>query len=389
MTNAIPVGLYLHIPFCQSRCSYCDFNTYAGMNPLIPRYVESLCREIEAWAGRDLAARTVFFGGGTPSLLSAEQIDRVLTTIRAAFELDPAAEITLEANPGAVDVVCFQGARAAGVNRISLGVQSFFDDDLRSLTRLHTAEDVERAVDGARRAGFDSLNLDLIYSLPGQTIERWQGNLQRAIALHPEHLSLYALTVEPGTPLNAAVARGQLQPPDPDLAADMYELAAELTAAAGYEQYEISNWAKPGHACRHNLVYWRNEPYLGFGAGAHSCYAGRRFSNLRSPNRYVKALWNTSAGPFWHPLPTALDQCEELSAQRALEDTLFMGLRLSEGIDLAVVADRQGVDIAARYGATLGELQSWGLLEWTDDRLRLTARGRLLSNEVFVRFLEL
>ncbi len=299
------------------------------------------------------------------------------------------AEVTMEANPGTVDVAVFDAARRAGVNRISLGVQSFRDDDLASLTRTHSGDDVLRAVAAARRAGFDSINLDLIYSLPDQTLERWLANLQRAVEIGPEHLSLYALTVEPGTPLNAAVARGQVQPPDADLAADMYEAATDLLAQHGYEQYEISNWAKPGFECRHNLIYWRNEPYIGAGAGAHSCYAGRRFSNLRLPNRYAAAALATPDATGWHPLPGLLDECIELSAERSLEDTLFMGLRLNEGVDTTLVAARHGVDLRRWRWDVVRELVGLGLLGWHGERLRLTPRGRLLSNEVFVRLLDL
>ena len=289
-------SLYFHIPFCVHRCAYCDFNTYAGQEAFIPAYVEALVREIEAVAASApdrLPVHTIFFGGGTPSLLSPEHFERILGAIRKNFDLKPIIdersvvtnsvvppEISLEANPGTVSLASLKGLRKAGFNRISFGVQSSHPEELRLLERIHDFFDVIESVKEARQAGFENLNLDLIYGLPQQTLERWQESLKRAVGLNPEHLSLYALTIEHDTPFGRWMAQGLMPLPDPDAAADMYEWASQYLQAQGYEQYEISNWARPGYPCRHNLQYWRNEPYLGFGAGAHGCAANLRIANI-------------------------------------------------------------------------------------------------------------
>jgi len=291
-----PLSLYVHIPFCELKCSYCDFNSYAGLEELMAPYVEALAVEARLWSrllGRPPVG-TLFLGGGTPSLLPLPMLGRLLEALRDAFPFRPDCETTLEANPGTVDAEYLRGLVALGVDRLSLGVQSFHDDELRALDRLHSASEAEEAYRQARRAGFRSVNLDLIYGLPGQPLERWQATLERAIALGPDHLSLYALTVEEGTKLAHDVARGVAPAPDPDVQADMYEWSSERLAAAGYEHYEISNWARPGHRCRHNLAYWQCRPYLGLGAGAHSCLPWGdgwcRFWDVYSPRRYIQAV---------------------------------------------------------------------------------------------------
>ena len=282
------LSLYFHVPFCRIRCAYCDFNTYAGLEALIPAYTQALIHEVrqvgQAAPAQIDPVHTVFFGGGTPSLLPLDCYAEIFAALRDSFALTPDCEITLEANPGTVDQAYLAGLRALGVNRLSLGVQSSHAWELKLLDRLHTFDDVIAVVRMARDAGFDAhsfgLNLDLIFALPHQTMPAWQATVQRVLALEPDHLSLYALSLEQGTPLRSWVYRGLLPMPDADLAADMYLWAAETLSAHGYEQYEISNWARsnfilhpssliPDFACLHNLQYWRNLPYLGFGAGAH------------------------------------------------------------------------------------------------------------------------
>src|SRR5215207_9429730 len=280
-----PLSLYLHIPFCTHRCAYCDFNTYAGQETLIPAYVDALTREIE-FMGRQMIQRsslptpvhTIFFGGGTPSLLTPEQFETIFESLRDNFSLTGDAEITIEANPGTVSYENLLELRKIGINRISYGVQSANAEELRMLERAHDFFDVIEAVTSARKAGFENLNLDLIYGLPEQTLQTWQTTVKRILDLHPEHISAYALTLEHGTPFGRWSSKGLLPLPDPDLAAEMYEWASETFEANGYIQYEISNWAKPGHECRHNLQYWRGRPYLAFGAGAHGYANGYRYS---------------------------------------------------------------------------------------------------------------
>ncbi len=389
------LALYVHIPFCQAKCRYCDFNSYAGLESLMVPYVDALIAEMAFWreTTRDTSLTTVFFGGGTPSFLPLAQTKRILTAIRGSFHLAPAVEITIEANPGSADSARLAGLRHLGFNRLSLGVQSFQDDELRLLGRIHSAPGARDAYQAARQAGFRNVNLDLIYGLPGQPLVAWRRTLTEAIALRPEHLSLYALTLEDGTPLAADVARGHLPAPDPDLAADMYLWAGEALAAAGYRQYEISNWALPGRRCRHNLVYWRNEPYLGLGAGAHSCLGGFRFSSVRDPRDYIRRVAAAGDGPPAGGVGSLLARLGHLEAAvdvtpaRAMAESAILGLRLTEGVSLAAFRRRFGVELLSLYGPAVADLSALGLLERANGRLRLTARGRLLGNEAFERFL--
>ncbi len=366
-------GVYLHIPFCRTKCSYCDFNCYAGQGHLIPPYVDALARELEGYGGLGWRADTLYFGGGTPSLLSPEQVACLVRTACGALGLGD-AEVTLEANPGTVDERYFAGLLEAGVNRLSIGVQSFYDSDLRPLARHHTAEDARDAYRDARRAGFGNISLDLIYGLPGQSLEAWRHNLEEAVALGPDHLSLYALIVEEGTPLARQVARGRVRPADDDLVADMYELAHDLLRRAGFRRYEISSWAKPGRESRHNLIYWRNTDYVGAGAGAHGYLAGVRYSNEWLPRRYIEGVGETGF---------SLVESEEIGAELERAETIILGLRLEEGVSPREFRDRFGLELGEVFGPQLARAEGWGLVEWRGGRIALTDRGRLLSNEVF------
>jgi oxygen-independent coproporphyrinogen-3 oxidase len=389
------LALYVHIPFCQAKCPYCDFNSYAGFEGLMAPYADALIAEMALWreATRDARVTSVFFGGGTPSFLPLAETERIFAAIRRSFRLTPDAEITVEANPGSADSARLGGLRRLGFNRLSLGVQSFQDDELHLLGRVHSAAEACEAYRAARRAGFENVNLDLIYGLPGQSLAAWRSTLAEAIALRPEHLSLYALTLEEGTPLAADVARGRRSAPDPDLAADMYLWAGEALAAADYDQYEISNWALPGHRCRHNLVYWRNQPYLGLGAGAHSCLSGFRFAAVRDPRAYIREVVATGAEPSPDGLAVFLTSLRHLESvvrvtdAGAMAETAILGLRLVEGVSLAAFRRRFGVDLLSVYGPAVAELTALGLLERANGRLRLTPKGRLLGNEAFERFL--
>jgi len=371
------LSLYIHIPFCEAKCAYCDFNSYAGLEPLYDDYVEALVEEMAIVGGRfsPLRGRTIYLGGGTPTVLSLEGLKRIWDGCLQAFVIHEGAEVCCEANPGTVDLRYLESLLHLGVGRLSLGVQSLHDDELQLLGRVHTSAQARAAYEMARQAGFN-VNLDLIYAFPGQTLERWRSTLERAIALGPEHLSLYPLSLEEGTPLWGRVERGELRAPDDDLAAEMYLLAQELLE--GYRHYEISNWTRPGYESRHNLTYWRNEGYLGFGAGAHSYYGGRRFWNVAWPEEYIRRLKaGQSATEGEEVIETALEMAE----------TLFMGLRLSEGVEFEGFKRRFGRDLSSLYGPQLGELVISGLLEVNGRGIRLTPRGRLLGNEVFERFL--
>lgn len=403
--------LYLHIPFCHRRCSYCDFNTYANMEDRIEAYVGALCREVAARAeglgraapgrpsqlpslGQPLARAdllpTVFLGGGTPSLLSLEQLERVL---RAADALVPlgGAEVTLEANPGTVlgrDYL--RGLRDLGVNRISMGVQSLHDPTLRVLGRIHTAAEAQASFADARAAGFERINLDFIFGLPGQTLEQWDATLCEIATWRADHFSLYSLILEPSTPLHAQVTAGRVSVPDDDTAAEMYELAMRRLPEAGFVQYEISNWATdpdlapgaaprvPRQACHHNLAYWLNADYLACGAGAHGQIAPLRYSDLLGIDAYIAEV---RAGR----LPTA--ETTPLTPRDICAETMMMGLRLNVGVGFAHFRERCGAELDQVYGAELAELAGLGLLERDALAVRLTPRGRLLGNQVFERFL--
>lgn len=385
-------SLYLHIPFCRQRCTYCDFNTYTTVGELKDAYVSALIREIEqigrsaASAREEISLSTIFFGGGTPSLLSPQAIAAILQAVASAFTLLPDVEITIEANPGTVNTPYLAALRAGGVNRLSYGVQSALPGELALLGREHDFSTAVEAVQQARAAGFDNLNLDFIYGLPGQRVEDWETTLKAGLALHPEHLSLYCLTIEPGTPMQQWLGSGRIQPPDPDLAAEQYELAGALLRQQGYTHYEISNWAKPGRECRHNLTYWRNQPYLGLGAGAHGFAAGYRYQVVRQPRVYIRRMMDEAVNGF--PLSAAVAAAHRLERDEAMSDTVITQLRLlNEGLDLDAFASTFGQSLDEAYNGTVGQLEKWELVQRQNGRLLLTEKGRFLSNQVFYRFM--
>jgi oxygen-independent coproporphyrinogen-3 oxidase len=406
-----PYSLYIHIPFCRHRCSYCDFNTFAGQERQISAYVQALCSEIgqvgEAGAVhhavRTLPVHTIFFGGGTPSLLLPEQIGQILAAARESFSVAGDAEITMEANPGTVTPETLAGYRALGVNRLSFGMQSAHPDDLRLLERQHDYLDVMQAVRWARQTGFQNLSLDLIFALPGQSLSRWKDTIQRALAPGPDHLSLYNLTIEHGTPLQRRWERGLIPLVDDDLAADMYEYAMDVLPETGYTQYEISNWARTGpdgqpKTCLHNLQYWRGLPYLGLGAGAHGYAAGARTANVGGIRPYIERCLQASkqqAGaqpevPF--PSGPAVRRTLHIRRTEAMKEYMMVGLRLTdEGVSERAFAQAFGAVLTEIFPTEITRLVRLGLLEWreadADRRLRLTRRGCLVGNQVFMAFI--
>lgn len=377
-----PLGVYLHIPFCTRICPYCDFNTYAHQESLIPDYVDALIGEMDLARGLagDRPAATLYFGGGTPSLLQPEQVARLVEAVRERFGLPSGAEVSLEANPEDVDAARLRGFRDAGVNRVSLGVQTQQRHGLKVLGRGHKPDVPERALAAARSAGIASFSVDFIFGWPGQTLEDWEADIDAILAWEPDHLSLYSLIVEPGTPYERAVKRRILQVPDEDASAEMYERAIERLAAAGWHHYEVSNWARePSHRSQHNLLYWRNGHYLGFGAGAHAHLGSQRSSNIRLPGGYIETV---RAGR----LPVAMR--EDLSEEVAMAETMFLGLRLPEdGVSAEAFALRHGRPLAEVYGRQLDELAELGLIEWDGCLARVTPRGLLVANVVEERFL--
>jgi oxygen-independent coproporphyrinogen-3 oxidase len=360
----VSAGIYVHVPFCLTRCGYCDFNAYAGMDHLAPRYVRALHAEAElaapGWAGEEVVS--VFVGGGTPTTLAAADLRGVLVRLRDRFEIDPGAEITIEANPDTVDEPKLAALLEAGFERLSIGAQSFDPAVLASLERIHQPASVRGAVAAARSAGYANVSLDLIYGADGETLASWGRTVEEAIALAPEHVSAYALTVEPSTPLGRRIASGQVASPDPDLQADMFELACVSLADAGYHHYEVSNWAKPGFGCRHNLGYWERRPYLGLGAGAHSYRDDRRWWNVRPPETYMTQV---EAGR----LPLGGE--ERLEPGDAYLEEVFLRLRILEGIPSSWVEPE-----------TAEPFIESGLLREDDGALVPTERGMLLLNEL-------
>jgi oxygen-independent coproporphyrinogen-3 oxidase len=367
-------GLYLHVPFCARLCPYCDFDTQDHDLQLISPYADALVREVRL--APPVRVHSIFFGGGTPSLLRPEQLGAVLDACRAQFAVEAGCEIAVECNPNNVREARLSGYRAAGVNRLSLGVQAMDDTALRLLGRQHTADRVRQAVATARAAGFDDLSLDLMYGLPGQTLADWERTLDAALALAPEHLSCYLLTLEEWTPMGQQVARGDLVLPDDDVIAAQYELARGRLATAGLRQYEISNWARPGHESRHNLGYWRAEPYVGLGPGAVSSLDGVRRKQTPDVAAYLAAIADGRQ---------VFVEEEALDAATQRREALMLGLRLRAGLDATAYRERFGCTVQQTCGTALDELAAAGFLEWQEERLRLTERALLVSNEVLVR----
>jgi oxygen-independent coproporphyrinogen-3 oxidase len=375
-----PVGIYLHVPFCAAICNYCNFNRGLHEAGLRRRYVDALVADIRRSADSSTRADTIFFGGGTPSLLDPAEAGRIIDACRDSFDLAPDAEITLEANPESSTPAALEGFRAAGVNRLSFGVQSFRDEELRRLGRLHSSETARAAVSSARAAGFDNLSLDLMMWLPGQRPADWLASVEALIELQPDHASLYLLEIYPNAPLRDEMARaGWSQAPDDD-AAEMYVAGLGRLDRAGFEQYEISNVARPAaRRSRHNLKYWQEGEWLGFGPGAHATFGGERWRTVSSTTDYIDRV---TAGA-----DVKLDR-RRLSEQERVEEALFMGLRLTEGLDLAAVSRDHGIDIWARYGQDLSPYVAAGLLVHEPGRrLALTRSGMLLANDVMAVFI--
>lgn len=379
--NAEPFALYIHIPYCASRCHYCDFNTYRFDAAEAEQFLRGLAREIDLYAAiegvRNRRICSVFFGGGTPSILSASQIVGILDHCRAAFVLDGGAEISLEANPGTVDLQKLQAIRGGGVNRLSLGVQAVQDRLLQRIGRAHAVHEAEQAFRTAREAGFDNVNLDLMFGLPDQSLEDWVQSLRWAIHLNPEHLSTYGLIVEEGTRFHQEHRAGALGLPDEETEAAMYRMMIELLGGAGYEHYEISNFARPGFRCRHNLVYWEHQEYLGLGPGAHSFLDGRRFYNELLPANYLRAIREHG---------TAVAGGELLSPAGLRSERLMLGLRLRGGMDLQAFKDALGIeDLAA--SERVARLLDDGLLSLNGGRMQIAEQGLLVANELIVQLL--
>ena len=371
-------GIYVHIPFCLHRCHYCDFNTYEGQESLYEPYVDALVHDIERGPGSVRTATSVFFGGGTPTLLAPAQLGRVLGAIRARTGIESDAEITVECNPETVDERRFAELVEEGFNRFSIGVQSLAPFVLERLGRRHSVSAALEAITAARRAGVEDLNADLIYGSPWESAEDWLVSLNGIVAAGPDHVSAYALTVEEGTPLHTLVATGRVPDVDPDVQAGRHEVAGEVLGAAGFARYEVSNWARPGRASRHNVLYWSGGNYLAFGAGAHGHLDGRRWWVTRLPRDFIVAVAcgrGVEAGS------------ETLEDDQRASEALMLGLRLTHGIDVEAFDARYGPACLRARAGVLSELEGAGLIDRAGGRLRVAEGATLLANDVVSRLL--
>ena len=374
MTHA---GIYIHIPFCKSRCSYCDFATGLYQTELAERYVQAVIVDLQTTRADELSriVDTIYFGGGTPSMLSSDQIERILAVVHRRFQIDSKAEVTIEINPGSVTKTKLKEFRKLGINRASFGAQTFHDDELARIGRSHSAGDTLRTFEYLCAADFDNISFDLIAGLPGQAMIQWQENVDRSLGLRPEHLSFYLLEVHANTPLAQHIERGIQPKPDEDLAAEMYKWMLERACDAGYEHYEISNLCLPGFESRHNTKYWQGNAYYGFGCSAHS-FDGRtlRWSNERHVAAYVNAIENKQ---------TPIVEQTQLSDNERRAEAVFLGMRLMKGVDTREYEQSFGVDLRVEHNEDLSRFYEAGLIEFDGDVLRLTRAGALMSNEVF------
>ncbi len=368
-------GLYVHIPFCLSKCAYCAFTSYPVKNFKPADYLKALHLEIDLWSGKynEEHFSSIFIGGGTPTILSENNLTELFAKIRTRFSISPDAEITIETNPNTIDKGKASILRKLGVTRLSIGIQSFDDHTLKLINRTHTSQEGREAIKAARQAGFDNINLDLIYGLPEQTPDKWRETLKEALALEPDHLAAYQLSLDPGSKFSEHVNKGELQLPDEEQEAQMHEDTRHIIVHSSLEHYEISNYAKPGKRCRQNLLYWHNEEYLGIGAGAVSYISGSRTGNTTDPAIYEQKL---QAGE----LP--VHESETLDREGSFRETVIMGLRLIEGVDLGRLADRYGIDTRKYYGQTLKKLLADKLVEIENDHLRLTTKSLPFANQV-------
>lgn len=378
----MPAGIYIHIPFCRRKCSYCDFYSLPQPQPAaMDRYIRSLIKEIEVRASQwqEYQFSTIYLGGGTPSLLEPAHIQKLLKAIFCHYNLTPDPEISMEANPATVSRQSLQELQIAGINRLSLGVQSFRDNELKLLGRIHGTREVEDTIMALDNAGIKNFNLDLIYGIPGQTLQDWIYNLRMAEKCHPQHISAYLLQLDPSTPLARRIDSGELSAGDEDLEAVMYYSTIDYLSSKGYQHYEISNYASAGFECRHNLIYWQAHEYLGLGAGAVSYQNGKRTMNKTDLNAYLN---RTAADDSW-----ATEILEVMTGREKLLDAVILGLRMTSGIKPSELLQRFGIDFSREYHAIIEKLEQDGLLITEQDRIRLSRKGYFLSNQVFRCFI--
>lgn len=372
------IGLYVHIPFCQKKCIYCDFNSYDDKAIYEDAYIDALIKELKYYSDQQsYNFKTIFIGGGTPTIINPENIAKIMKTIEKNIERE--AEITIECNPGTVDKAKIDIYKAIGINRISVGLQAWQDELLNTIGRIHKREDFLRSFSLFRSSGFNNINVDLMFSLPGQSLNMWLETLDNVCRLGVEHISCYSLIVEENTPIHSLIKSGILNAPDEDMDRDMYKAAKTVLRNYGLKQYEISNFAKEGFCCEHNLIYWKNKEYAGVGAGGHSKIDGKRFWNFSGLDEYIKNIGERKA---------AVEGNEDISIREDMWETIILGLRLNSGIGISDFNAKYGINFIEEYGNALSKLIKDSLIVVQDDRVRLTAKGQDLSNRVFVEFMQ-
>ena len=396
----MPIGLYIHIPFCETKCSYCDFNTYAGIENLLTQYIDSICKEIKLWGSviPNAHISTIFFGGGTPSYIPANLLGQILNTIKNEMDTTNCTEITIESNPNDLsEIKKLEYYLKIGINRISIGIQSFNDIHLKNIDRRHSSSEGIHAIKNAKSAGFENINIDLMFGLPNQTKHEWIQTLQVVPTIPIQHISMYCLTIEKNTPMFHQVNQGVLQMPDQDLAAEMYEIATDFMKQENFRNYEISNWAKNNKICEHNLAYWKNQQFIGIGPGAHSLLSSYRFSNIESPKKYIQKLKSnpdfektqnnkqTDKDKFL-TIPTT-ENYEKQDVKTKMSDTMIMGLRLDSGINLDEFEEKFQIKIEKIFPGKIDKLISENLINKKNNQIKLSDKGKLLGNEVFINFL--
>ncbi|SHI70798.1 radical SAM family heme chaperone HemW [Lutispora thermophila] len=371
------VGLYIHIPFCMRKCLYCDFNSYSNKDIYENYYIEALIKELKYYLdAQEYRFRTIFIGGGTPTIINPENIAKIMETIEKNIEKD--AEITIECNPGTIDKNKIDIYKTIGINRISIGLQAWQDDLLKAIGRIHKRDDFLNSFKLFREHGFNNINVDLMFSLPGQNIDMWLETLENVCVLGVEHISCYSLIVEEGTPIHRLIQSGELRTPDEDMDREMYRLAKNTLEAHGLRQYEISNFAKEGFCCAHNLIYWRNEEYIGVGAGSHSKIDNRRFWNYEDLNVYINCLQKGI-------LP--IKDSEIIGFEEELWETIILGLRLNSGLNISEINKKYNINFLKRYEDTIKKLEGDLLIVKEGNSINLTDKGRDLSNRVFIEFM--
>ncbi|MGC8971711.1 MAG: radical SAM family heme chaperone HemW [bacterium] len=372
------IAIYIHIPFCIKKCLYCDFFSFRFDISLFHQYTKALIKELKLNLNKDYSVRTIYLGGGTPSILPLDDLEDIIETIFKLVKVEEDFEFTIEVNPGTIDREKLKEYRNFGINRISIGIQSLNDEELKVLGRIHSSKEALEALDMAISVGFENINADLIYGIPNQTLESWRDTLGKTLKREElTHISIYGLMYEPGTPLYKALINGKIEPMSEDIEVEIFNVAQEILSKYGFIWYEISNYAKKGYECRHNLTYWRGENYLGFGPSAHSLIGNIRYSNTPNIKAYVELLLNNKTPKIWEEKLSPLEKAKEL---------VILGLRLREGISLGVVYKRTGINIEGIFSESIKKLVSQGLLYKREDRIALTEKGRLLGNLVFEEF---